>query len=624
MRPVSARRWRSLRFRAPLAAGLAVALGLLSWAGLSAGLFRGYRLQAADAYHPSGPTDPRVRVVAIDRRSIEGMPQERWPWGRDVQADLVRRLVDLGADTVVLDIVFPTESDDEAEDEALARAVGSGPVVLATLSEPEVGRDLYSASVVPPIERLARRASGLGHTSVIPDPDGVVRSLPLLVETEEGQLHPSLALAAFVRATGENPVFTLRPDGVQIGARFIPTGRLKSLDISFTDRLDANAEGAPISSAVDVLRGRVPRADVEGKIVLVGVTDPSLGDDRPTPVAKANEMPGVLIHANALNMMLTEHYVQPVGEGRIAVEAALVALVVALFTLLGPVWLGPVGLLLSAGGFAVWTDLQFDAGRVHDRLYPLLAAVLAFVASLGFRYVTELRGRRRAASLFSQYVPKSVAYQLLDQGRVDDTIRGERVELTVLFCDLRGFTAQSVQMEPVQVRDMLNIYYDETSRLVHEYEGTLLNYVGDEVFAVWGAPVPDPDHAKKAVACARAFQDDAANINERLAAAGLPSVAYGIGLHTGDVIAAHVGTEMRRQYTVLGDTVNCGSRLCTVAGRTEIVVSDDTYQRLDPQPPSEVLPGFRLKGVGRELLPHRLWPDELRDPTGQTRGKLEG
>jgi class 3 adenylate cyclase len=135
--------------------------------------------------------------------------------------------------------------------------------------------------------------------------------------------------------------------------------------------------------------------------------------------------------------------------------------------------------------------------------------------------------------------------------------------------------------------------------------------------------MPDPNGPRYAVACARDFQDACGKINERLSEAGLPSITYGIGLHTGEVVAAHVGTEVRRVYTVLGDTVNVGSRLCTIAGRNEIVVSEETYRRLEPQPPAEVLPGIRLKGVGRELLPHRLWPEELRDPTGEVRGKVE-
>ena len=151
----------------------------------------------------------------------------------------------------------------------------------------------------------------------------------------------------------------------------------------------------------------------------------------------------------------------------------------------------------------------------------------------------------------------------------------------------------------------------------------MLTYIGDEVFAVWGAPMPDPDNASKAVACARAMQEANVALDSRLAADGLPPVTYGIGLHSGFVIAAHVGTDLHRQYTILGDTVNCASRLCTIAGKNEIAVSLETYEQLDDKPPAKTLPGVKLKGVGRDLIPHKLWPDEFWDPKGQQRGKLE-
>lgn len=603
--------------------GLAVALGLVGLAGLRANVFHGYRLQLTDVLFPTGETDERVAVVAIDRRSLAdvGLP---WPWPRSIHAELIRQLDRLGAEVIAFDVVFHPAT---AEDGALAAAAReAGNVVFGTLTE-FVAREgrVLRAEVTFPADQIADAAAGVGHTSVTPDPaDGVVRSMPLLVETRGGDLHPALALAAVMGAEGDAHAFTFRPGGLQVGERFITTGPSSSLDIAYSPELQVGAPGAPVLSIVDVLRGDVDRRAVEGKVVLIGVTDPSLGDDRPTPVAKATEMSGVMIHANVINTILTEHYLRPAGDARTAAAVAALALAVALVTLLAPIWLAPVGVAGSAAGYVVWTFVRFEAGQVLDLLYPLMFAVLALVGALAFRYVTELRGRRRAAALFSQYVPRSVAYQLLDEGRMDEAVGGERLDVTVLFCDLRGFTAQSVRMEPAQVRDMLNVFYGETTSLVHEHGGTLLNWVGDEVFAVWGAPMPDPRGADNAVACARAFQDACPEISRRLGDAGLPAVAFGIGLHTGEAVAAHVGTEMRRQYTVLGDTVNVASRLCTIAGRNEIVVSDDTYRRLGNQPPSEVLPGFRLKGVGRELLPRRLWPDELRDPTGEVRaGKVE-
>lgn len=217
----------------------------------------------------------------------------------------------------------------------------------------------------------------------------------------------------------------------------------------------------------------------------------------------------------------------------------------------------------------------------------------------------------------------------------EEDIQGELVVATVMFCDVRDFTATATELEPARVRDLLNVFYEEMTRIINEHDGATIEYAGDEVFGTWGARRGDVAGPNEAVACARSIQERRAQLVGRLAATGLPAIAYGIGLHTGEVIAAHVGFTSvvvgediavpgLRQFTVIGDTVNCASRLCSIAGRNEIVVSAETYGALDEKPPAESLPGIRLKGVGRDLLPHRLWPEEMRDPTGEERrGKLE-
>jgi adenylate cyclase len=614
----------SLRARVLSAVALAVVGGLASFGGLHGGVFNGYRQQVTDSLQPTGTADPRVLVVGIDGRSLAEVGV-RWPWPRSVHAQIIRNLA--GAKAVVYDVLFSPGSPD---DNALAAAIRrSGNVVLSAeaVLDAKRGASIYTATeVTPPAPKLAATAVS-GHANVLPDPvDGVVRSVPLLVETKTGDLLPSMSLAALARVDGLQGPYTFGPRGIEIGDRIIPTGRRGLMTIAYAPELRPEVAHAPIVSAVDVLKGRVPRSAIVGKIVLIGATDASLGDNRPTPGAL--EMPGVLVHANALDTMLTGHFLRPTSDVRTAAYAGLLALLIALVTLIAPVSIAPIATVVALAGYVVWAIVRFDSGSILDLIYPPLTVVLAFVGALGIRYFTEMRGRRRVSMLFSQYVPKGVANELLASGRVNEAVQGERLMVTALFCDLRAFTAMSSKMEPTKLRDLLNIYYDETSRLVYDSGGTLLTYIGDEVFAVWGAPLPDPDSASRAVACARAIQDANERLNRRLADEELPSsVTYGIGLHTGEVIAAHVGTDVHRQYTILGDTVNCAARLCTIAGRNEIVVSAETYGALDAsngRPPAELLPGIRLKGVGRDLLPHRLWPDELRDPTGEQRqGKVE-
>ena len=176
--------------------------------------------------------------------------------------------------------------------------------------------------------------------------------------------------------------------------------------------------------------------------------------------------------------------------------------------------------------------------------------------------------------------------------------------MTVLFCDLRGFTALSESLPPGTVRTMLDHYYDRVTELVLSMRGTLMKYVGDEVFAVWGAPIPSDDHPAQALACAIAIQELTPELNRELLAGDAPEVAFGIGLNTGEAVAAHFGGRRRRQYDVVGNTVNVGVRLCSTAGRGEIILSDQVLSRVPSPPPVEPLGPVELKGVSTEL---RLW-----------------
>jgi adenylate cyclase len=178
--------------------------------------------------------------------------------------------------------------------------------------------------------------------------------------------------------------------------------------------------------------------------------------------------------------------------------------------------------------------------------------------------------------------------------------------VAVLFCDLRGFTTMAESLEPGEVRDVLNAYYRATTRIVFDHGGTVMQYVGDEVFAVFGAPIPQAEAAATALRCAVAMQAAAGGLNEQLAGRGLPPVAYGIGLHRGQVVAAHVGNEIRRQYAVVGDPVNVGSRLCGQARAGEVVVSDTVLDHAGGPLAVEPLGPLPLKGKRQPVQAFRV------------------
>jgi adenylate cyclase len=596
----------------------------LAWAGLSGGVFFGFQQRATDAFFPSAASDPQVVVVGIDRKTISEYGS---PLPRETVAQLTNALAADGARVIAYDVIYGSETQDQvAGDADLAAAINHARNVVLGLQV-----TLQSGAGIPKVESANPYAAGLkdadfavGHVQVNADPnDGVNRSLPLVVETKNGQFIPSLSLAALMIYRGVSGPVIIRPQGVQVGDRLIPTDKHKSMTLNFSDAL---SDTAHVISIADVLSGKVAKSEIAGKIVFVGAVDPALGDNRLAPVNKSTGLPGVLLHANAVNTMLTASYLTPVGNAQTLLWVALITIIIGLAVLMLPVWLSPIVTILVGIGYFAFAVVRFDNGRVYNIIYPAIALVLAFIAALAIRYFGETRQRRRVTALFSQYVPETVAQRLVDEDRATLAAEGERLDMTVLFCDLRGFTALSESLSPAVVRVMLNHYYDRVTDIVLEMRGTLMKYVGDEVFAVWGAPMPMEDHPARALECAIAIQELTPTLNEELLERGAPEVSFGIGLHTGDAVAAHFGGGRRRQYDVVGDTVNVGARLCSAAGRGEIIVSDELLSRVPSPPPVEPVGPVELKGVSREL---RLWrvlpPGTVREPqpTPAVMGKHE-
>jgi adenylate cyclase len=574
----------------------------IAWVGLSAGMFAGFQRRANDALFPSAPSDSHVVVVGIDGKSIA---KYGYPFPRDLYVDLVGKLNSYGAKVIAFDVTFSSEREDQVVADArfAAEINDVGTVVLGTQAE------LKPGDPAPRVVSLGGYAKGLqdvkfrpGHVQMNADPnDGINRSVPLIAELPDGQFLPALSLAALMQYRGVNGPVTVRPDGVQIGDRFVPTDNNHSMLLNFSSRL---SDPARMISVADVLAGTVPPKKLDGKIVFIGAADSALGDQKLAPINKATGVPGVLLHANAVNTMLTGTYLDPVGDTSTLLWVAFLTAVVGLAVVMLPFWLSPVIALLIAIGYFMLSVIRFNNGHVQNLVYPLVAIVLAFVGAVILRYFGETRQRRRVTALFSQYVPEAVAKRLVEEDRASAAAEGERLDMTVLFCDLRGFTALSESLSPATVRVMLNHYYDRVTDIVLEMRGTLMKYVGDEVFAVWGAPLPSDDHPQMALECAIAIQQLTPELNRELLERGAPEISFGIGLNTGEAVAAHFGGGRRRQYDVVGDTVNVGARLCSAAGRGEIILSDELLVRVPSPPPVEPVGPVTLKGVTREV---RLW-----------------
>jgi adenylate cyclase len=462
------------------------------------------------------------------------------------------------------------------------------------------------------IEQLARAAPMAGFFNPIVDSDGVVRSVPMVSEFK-GRYYEALSLAMYRMLVGLPSVepgfprdrFLSRSyPGLESivlrradGTRSVPVDdRVASL-IPFRGLGGPNGGAFKYVSAADVLAKRLPADSLKGKIVLVGTTAQGLLDVRVTPVGKT--YPGVEAHANVISGLLDgKLLVKPdyaMGYEVIILLLSGLALALAL-----PLLSASRAVLVSAGVIAMLVALNLwlylGAGLVLPVASALGVAVTAFALNMSYGYFVESRSKRDLANLFGTYVPP----ELVDEMVKDPdsySMKATNKELTVMFCDMRGFTKMSETMEPTQLQELLNAVFSRLTDVIRANRGTIDKYMGDCVMAFWGAPVETPNHAQLAVKTALEMSGAVRKINEEHRAGGIPEIGIGIGLNTGTMCVGDMGSDIRRSYTVIGDAVNLGSRLeglSKVYG-VDIVVSETT-RRLAPEFAWQELDRVRVKG----------------------------
>ncbi len=578
---------------------ITAAVALLSWAGLTLGIFQGFQPRLVDSLFPSVSPDPKIAIVLIDDESI--VEVGRWPWDREIHADIIEKLDRAGAERIGYDVTF-SEASSEASDQALGQALDRAEnVVLGAVvkfsgrtGDVPAARDYY-----PPIDVLSDPAYSIGHVTVFPDTDGVVRSLAPVVATPDDRLLPSLALSLAL-SEADDAQLSLAPNGVRTSDGVVPTGPGHLLDINYTD-------GFATYSAIDVINGEVPNDAFENAIVLVGASALGLGDYRDTPLDKASGQPGVLIHANALNTMLTGSYLKPDGTATTLLWVIAMALVVALGISYPRFAFAPIAPVAASAGFVFLAFKRFDSGMVTNLVYPMIAVGLTTISSVGARYFTELRERRRVTKVFSRYLSKDVVDEVLAApGLAFATLEGASPTLSVLFADLRGFTSASEQLPPAKVVTALNMFLDAMTRAVVEEQGTVDKFMGDCVMAFWNAPRAEPKHAERAVRAGIKMLKYIDKAMENPDVAALPVRGCGVGISTGEAVVGNIGSAQRLDYTVIGDTVNTASRLCGVAEAGEVVITEACAAAVDDVFTIEAMPPIQVKGKEEPLRVFRV------------------
>ena len=472
------------------------------------------------------------------------------------------------------------------------------------------------------IDVLAKAAPMAGYFNSITDGDGVVRSLPLLAEYK-GMYYESIALAMFRALAGmpsvapgfSNERFLSRSyQGVD---RILLRQGENSLAIPVDERIatlvpyrgPGGVDGGSFRyvSAADILAKRLPPGSLKDKIILVGTTAPGLLDLRVTPVGET--YPGVETHANLISGFLDGNVlVKP--DYAIGYEVFLLALAGLILAVGLPLLSAPRAVLLSAGVVAALTAvnswLYLSYGLVLPLASALTMALTAFALNMSYGYFVESRSKRELANLFGTYVPPELVDEMVkdpDSYSMKATSR----ELTVMFCDMRGFTKMSERMEPLQLQELLNGVFSRLTSLIRSNRGTIDKYMGDCVMAFWGAPVETSEHARLAVKAAMEMANAVRDINLDHRTKGLPEIGIGIGLNTGTMCVGDMGSNIRRSYTVIGDAVNLGSRLegLSKAYGVDIVVSETT-RKLAPDFAWQELDRVRVKGKDQAVA--IFWP----------------
>ena len=642
-----------------------------------------------------GTLDERIVIIDVDEPSLERFGQ--WPWSRDRITALVRELVErqkvaaLGLDTVLGEVDrssalqslqrlaagdlhgdaallnwLANNADTLDYDKQLADVLRDAPVALAfyltgdrgghrfgTLPKPAVRTQrppgmLEWNGYNAPIEPLARMARGAGFINSTNGRDGVVRAAPLIAALDDG-IYVSLAVATLQLAYPQAALKVARVPGKPGGAFY----RLQLLDAAAMPEpvfirptgaalVPYRGTGGPHGgsfryiSAVDVLTGNLAEGELSGRIALLGFTVPGLMDLRSTPVGEA--YPGVEVHASMISGMLDGRvpYVPDWERGfRVLITLALGVLLTASMPRQRAGTALALGAALLAALVALDAALFFGSDIVLPFAAPLVLVLLALVANLVLGFFFESRARYELARQFATYVPADLVQQM--QRHPDDYgMQAESRELTVMFCDLIGFTALAESVPPRTLQERLNLIFSRLSAVISQHHGTIDKYMGDCVMAFWGAPVPEPEHARLAVEAALGMIEALRTTSAERVAAGLPPIAAGIGMNTGEMSVGNMGSDVRRAYTVIGDAVNLASRLegLTRHFGVNLVASASTYDQARELPPGfqwQELGSVRVKGrqsavviytVRQAALPDgaealaqelELWHDALRD-----------
>ena len=611
--------------------------------------FRIYEAKTVDSrfawrYRVRGPSPcPSIALVGIDDQTLAALGG-RWPIAWRWHALLLEALSEKLPAVVAYNVLFlPGSGQEEGDEDSLVEAtrrlgdvvypyyfefdsagdgVAGEPLIRNALPNP--GQDLSSlpraASAMLPIPPLVSCAA-LGFANAPGDEeDGVIRRVPLVIRFGD-RVYPSFCLMAALRYFNVDPALVRLPGGRRVEFD-VPGGTTVSIPIDRcgTMQIDYAAKGNDFSQSVfsQVLQSYALRekgapspvdlSDFEGKLVLVGVTATGVIESYSKPTPLAPESPLLAVYANALATILSRSFLVAPSP---LVAAVLLLLLGALVSTISCSFRAGASLGLSLLSLAVYLAAAYAAFFTVAVVLPVVPGVLtvAFVYTLitSYRYATEERQRKFYRGVLGKYLSRNVMEEIL---RNPDCLRlgGERRELTVMFADVKGFSAFCEKSPVEEIAPRLNELHDRMTRLIWKHDGTLDKYIGDGIMAFWGAPLLQEDHAARAVRAAIEMRDELRRMGAEAQARGGEAFAMGIGINTGTAVVGNMGSNDFWDYTVLGDEVNLAARLeaLTRTYGVDIIISEATRRAVEGLVETRPLGEVIVKGKEKAAVVHEL------------------
>lgn len=629
--------------------GISVKVRRIIWAlliGLSASLiaifvsqfhlFETWELKTYDLRMVLTRTEHKVpkNVVLfyVDEDSLRYMENQgiNWPWPRELYASVLDFCKRGGARAVIFDLFYSEDSVYGVEDDAaFAAGVERGPAsyFVLFLSGGDAPKDarlktIIAKSKIPfsgslpawvpieksiislPIEPLVDIATGFGNAQIPPDTDGVYRRVDL-IENYDGIATPSIPLKVASDILKVSSITWPEKNRLVLGDTEIPLdgdGRMMANYYGGTDTFPVYPLAKVLMSDAELASGQKPSINpdlVKDKIVVIGVAAPGLYDTKASPFSRV--YPGPEVHATILENLLERDFINPLDQSSMIIISVLLGLVTA------------IGLLLitSSWGMALWLSILsvgtvgvgfylFSRGVWMPVVLPFGSFALSAFAMIGFNFLTEGRKKREIRHAFKQYLSPDVVSQIADDPS-KLKLGGIEREITIFFSDIANFTSISEKMSPAELVEELNRYFSMATKIIQESGGTLDKYIGDAIMAFWGAPLEVPDHSIRAVRAALGIQ----------VALGKDSkFMTRVGIHTNPAIVGNIGSNIRFNYTVIGDAVNLASRLEGLNKKfgTRIIVSETSY--------SEARGLIEARRIGRVRVKGREEPIGIYEPLG--------